>query len=165
MSTTCCSLEVYKNNKSICPCRSAWLSVTLLTNTRREFAVPFGTITAFDKNDVTHVSQEAASHSERFVLTALQLAQEVMPVEVVELFQIPKDDPPLAPEVLGHVCPLQFGEVVLSNVTQSLHVLPLCGQQLLHDPWQFPVQTVEELKSHIDKIQGPKVPKKSHTTI
>lgn len=120
--------------------------MTLLTNTRREFAVPFGTITAFDKNDVTHVSQEAASHSERFVLTALQLAQEVVLVEVVELFQIPKDDPPLAPEVLGHVCPLQFGEVVLSNVTQSLHVLPLCGQQLLHDPWQFPVQTVEEIK-------------------
>lgn len=97
------------------------------------------------KDDVTYVSQEAASHSKRFVLTALQLAQEVVLVEVVELFQIPKHDPPLAPEVLGHVHSLQLREVVLSNVTQSLGVLPLCGQQLLHDPLQFPLQRVENI--------------------
>lgn len=99
-----------------------------------------------NKKYVTHVSQEAASHSERFGFAALQLTQKVVLVEVVKLFQIPKDDPPLAPEVLGHVEPLQLGEVVLSNVAQSLHVLPLCGQQLLHDPLQSPVQTVEEVK-------------------
>lgn len=91
---------------------------------------------------VTYVSQEAASHSEGFVLTALQFAEEMMLVEVVEFFQIPEDDPPLAPEVLGHVGPLQLGEVVLSNVAQSLHVLPFCGQQLLHDPLQFPVRHI-----------------------
>lgn len=95
---------------------------------------------------MTHVSQEAASHSERFVFTALQLTQKVVLVEVVKLFQIPKDDPPLAPEVLGHVDPLQLGEVVLSNVTQCLYILPLCGQQLLHDPLQLPGQTVEDIK-------------------
>lgn len=94
---------------------------------------------------MTYVSQEAASHPERSVLTALQLTQEVVLVEVVELFQIPKDDAPLAPEVLGHVDPLHLREVILSNVTQSPHILPLCGQQLLHDPLQFPVRTVDDI--------------------
>lgn len=92
---------------------------------------------------MTYVSQEAASHSEGFVLTALQLAEEMMLVEVVEFFQIPKDDSPLAPEVLGHVGPLQLREVVLSNIAQSLYVLPFCGQQLLHDPLQFSVQHIQ----------------------
>ena len=85
------------------------------------------------------MSQEAASHPQGFTGAALQLVQEMVLVKLMEFLQVAKDAPPLAPEVLGHVCSLQLGEVVLSNITQSLHILPLCGQQLLHDFLQLPV--------------------------
>lgn len=78
-----------------------------------------------------YVTQKAAPHSERLRDAALQLVQEVVTVKVMQLFQVPEDAPPLSPEVLGDVCSLQLGEVVLSDITQGFDVLPLCGQQLL----------------------------------
>lgn len=100
------------------------------------------------------MSEEAASHSERFIHAALQLAEEVMAVEVVEFLQVPEDAPPLAPEVLRDVGPLQLREVVFSNVTQSLHILPLRGQQLLHYPPQFPVPPAGNEKCKISDVGG-----------
>lgn len=97
-----------------------------------------------EEGNYTHMSQEAASHPEGFVNAALQLVQEVMVMEIVQLLQVPKDVPPLASEVLRDVAPLQLGEIVLTDITQGLYVLPLCGQQLFHDPLQLPVSQTQD---------------------
>ena len=93
-------------------------------------------------------------------------------MEVMELLQITKDTSPLAPEVLRDVGPLQLGEVVLPNVTQSLHIFPLCGQQLLHDLLQFPapenkrVKVIEQEDYLSFRLhEGGKYYLQSHTTI
>lgn len=67
---------------------------------------------------VTDVSEETAGHHGRFPLTGLQFWQEVVAVEVVQLFQIAKDDASLAPEVLGDVGAVQQGEVMGEDVAK-----------------------------------------------
>lgn len=61
-----------------------------------------------------------------------------MAVEVVQLFQIAKDDAPLAPEVLGDVWSVQQGEVMGEDVAKRADIFSLCQQQLLQDTLQPP---------------------------
>lgn len=94
---------------------------------------------ARENNSGAHMTQKAAPDSERFLHAALQFIREIVMVKIVELFQIPENAAPLAPEVLRDVCSLQLGKVVFSDVTQSFDILPLCGQELLQDLQDFPV--------------------------
>ena len=88
----------------------------------------------------THVSQEASSHRQGLPLAGLELTQEVALVEIIEALEVAEDERSFAPQVLGHVRPVQQGEVVSQDVGQGAHVLSLCQQQLLHDALQLPVQ-------------------------
>ncbi|TNN53904.1 hypothetical protein EYF80_035881 [Liparis tanakae] len=94
--------------------------------------------TGFSRPQGTYVSEEAAAGPEGLVRAALQLAEEVMAVEVVEFLQVAEDAGPLAPEALRDVGPLQLRQVVLPDEAQGLHVLPLRGQQLLQDQARLP---------------------------
>lgn len=94
----------------------------------------------------THVSQEAAADPAQLFGTGLKRWEEGEEVEIMELLQVAEDAATLAPEALGHVGPLQLGDVVRRDVAQRAHVLPLRGQQLLRDPLQLPVpHTVHKL--------------------
>ena len=96
------------------------------------------------------MSQEAASDAQRVLGAALQLREEVVAVEVMQLLQVAEDHAPLAPQVLRHVHPLQLWEVVVPDVAQRAHVLPLGAQQLLQDLLQLPVMKDETVKPFLE---------------
>ena len=78
------------------------------------------------------------------VAAALQLLEEVLAVEVHKLLQVPKDDAAFSPEVLREVSSLHLGEVVLDDVPEGTHVLPLRGHHLIHDVTQLTVARGED---------------------
>lgn len=84
----------------------------------------------------TNMSEEAAGHQSGFPLTGLELRQEVVAVEVIQLFQVSKNDAPLSSQVLGDVGSVQQGKVVSEDVAQRANVVPLRVQQLLQDSLQ-----------------------------
>ena len=57
--------------------------------------------------------QELRAHRERFLLTRLDMSQEVLTVELVDSLPVAKDDGPLTPQPVGHVVSLQLGHVVV----------------------------------------------------
>lgn len=81
----------------------------------------------------SYMAQEAVADAQRVVAAALQLLEEVLAVEVNQLFQVAEDDAALAPQVLRQVGPLHLGEVVVDDVAQRAYVLPLCRHHLVHD--------------------------------
>lgn len=82
---------------------------------------------------LSHVIEEAASDSERFCLTGLQVLLEVQAVEVVQFLQVTEDASALTAQILRDVRPGQQGEVVSQDVAERADVLHLCQQELLHD--------------------------------
>lgn len=71
-------------------------------------------------------------------------------MEVVQLFQIAKDDAPLAPEVLGDVWSVQQGEVVGEDVAKRADIFSLCQQQLLQDTLQPPARGTEPMSADLN---------------
>lgn len=84
-----------------------------------------------------YVSQEAVADPQRVVAAALKLSKEVLAVEVIELFQVPKNDAALPAQVLGEVEALHLREVAVDGVAKRPHVFPLCGHHLIDDVPQF----------------------------
>lgn len=93
---------------------------------------------------VAYVAQEAVADAQRVVAAALQLLEEVLAVEVHQLLQVAEDDAALAPQVLRQVGALHLGEVVVDDVAQRAHVLPLRRHHLVYDVTQFTVEGEKE---------------------
>lgn len=87
----------------------------------------------------TYVSEEAVWHPERVFPTSLQLSEKELTVEVQEFFQVSEYDGAFSPQVLRDVDSVYLWEVVVDDVTEGANVLPLCGDQLLHDVTQLTV--------------------------
>lgn len=83
------------------------------------------------------MSEEAAADGQRAVCARLQVLEEVLAVEVPQLLHVAKDDGALPPQVLRQVQPLHLREVVLDDVVEGAHVLPLRGDHLVHDVLYF----------------------------
>lgn len=88
----------------------------------------------------SYMAQEAVADTQRVVAAALQLLEEVLAVEVHQLFQVAEDNAAFTPQVLRQVSPLHLGEVVVNDVAQRAHVFPLCRNHLVHDVTQLTVR-------------------------
>lgn len=85
----------------------------------------------------SYMSQEAMADTQWMVATVLQLPQEVLAVEVIEFLQVPKNDTPLSPQVLGQIGPLHLREVTRYGIVQGANVLLLRPHHLINDVSQF----------------------------
>ncbi len=63
----------------------------------------------------TYMLYERVAYLERHIFTLLQLSKEVLAVELVDLFQVAKDDIHLASEYLRYIISHQLRDVVVND--------------------------------------------------
>lgn len=81
--------------------------------------------------------KKTAADGQWAVSARFQLLQEVLTVEVPQFLHISKNDAAFPSQVLRQVQTLHLREVVLNDVAEGAHILPLRGDHLIHDVLHF----------------------------